>query len=130
MKKHIAKLSILTLCAAAIVAMPTLSLAQDTTNTPAAETGKKKAGTTFKGNIKSVDATANTLTVGDLTLQITADTKITKDGQEATLSDLKAGDAVHGAYQKNDDGKLEAVMIRDGKGGKKKKEAAPAPAAQ
>ena len=36
MKKHIAKLSMLTLCAAAILAVPALSRAQDTTNAPAA----------------------------------------------------------------------------------------------
>jgi len=36
MKKHIAKLSMLTLCAAAILAVPASSRAQDTTNAPAA----------------------------------------------------------------------------------------------
>jgi len=36
MKKHIAKLSMLTLCAAAILAVPASSLAQDNTNAPAA----------------------------------------------------------------------------------------------
>jgi hypothetical protein len=39
MKKHIAKLSMLTLCASAILAVPALSRAQDTTNAP----GRRRA---------------------------------------------------------------------------------------
>jgi hypothetical protein len=56
--------------------------------------------------VSAVDASAMTLTVGTLTLQITSDTKITKDGKSATLADGVVGEQVSGAYKKTDDGKL------------------------
>jgi hypothetical protein len=60
------------------------------------------------------------LTVGERTFEITSDTKISKDGQPAILSDGVVGEKVGGAYKKSDDGKLAATTIHFGD--KKKKE--------
>ncbi len=67
-----------------------------------------------------MDTSAKTLTVGTLTLQITSDTKITKDGQPATLSDGVVGEPVGGTYTKTADGKLNALIVHFGAKPKKK----------
>jgi len=132
MKKHIANLSMLTLCAAAILAVPALSRAQDTTNAPAAATQtppvKKHSATLsatlpFHGTLTAVDTNAMTLTVEKRTFNMTSDTIITKDGKPAVLGDGVVGEQVRGAYKKNAEGKLDAVKVYfDGAAGAKKKE--------
>ena len=123
MTKNISKITILSLFAAALVAMPALSRAE-VTNAPAASgqttQTKPKKNPPFHGNLKAVDTSAKTLTVGTLTLQITSDTKITKDGQPATLSDGVVGEPVGGAYTKTADGKLNALIVHFGAKPKKK----------
>jgi hypothetical protein len=131
--KNILKIS---LFAAAIVAAPALSRAQDaTTTTPAvtpaqstpAAPAKSKKGLVFKGTVSAVDTNAMTLTVETRTFVVTSDTKIIKDGKPATLGDAVVGEPVSGTYKKADDGTLNATTIHFGaKGGKKKKEAAAA----
>jgi len=126
MKKNIAKITVLSLFAATLVAMPALSRAQDTNasasssqTTPAP---KKHDTPPFHGKLSAVDVSAKTLTVGKLTLQVTSNTKITKDGQPATLSDGVVGQHVSGSYQKTADGKLNAVSVHFGpKGGERAK---------
>jgi len=132
MKKSILKITACTLFAAAIVAAPSLSLAQDdATNAPAVTPdqttpapAKKHKGLVFKGTVGAIDTNAMTLTVETRTFVITSDTKIMKNGQPATLSDGVVGQPVSGAYKTGDDGKLDATTVRFG--AKKKKEAAPA----
>jgi hypothetical protein len=123
MTKNISKITILSLFAAALVAMPALSRAE-VTNAPAASDQttqtKPKKNPPFHGNLKAVDASAKTITVGTLTLQITSDTKITKDGKPATLSDGVVGEPVGGAYTKTADGKLNALIVHFGAKPKKK----------
>jgi hypothetical protein len=124
MTKNISKITVLSLFAAALVAMPVLSRAEGT-NAPAAsdqttQPKPKKNNPPFHGNLKAVDTSAKTLTVGTLTLQITSDTKITKDGQPAVLSDGVVGEPVSGAYTKTDDGKLNALIVHFGVKPKKK----------
>jgi hypothetical protein len=118
MTKNISKITVLSLFTAALVAMPVLSRAE-VTNAPAAtnqttQPKPKKNNLPFHGNLKAVDTGAKTLTVGTLTLQITSDTKITKDGQPATLSDGVVGTPVGGSYTKTADGKLNAVTVHFG----------------
>ncbi|MGD0745039.1 MAG: DUF5666 domain-containing protein [Verrucomicrobiota bacterium] len=120
MKKQIIKLT-LSLFATAIIAAPMLSRAQDTGTTPPAAPGqtapvkpKKHEVTVFNGKVSAVDATAMTLTVGKRIFEVTSETKITKNGKPATLSDIAVGDKVGGACKKTDDGKLAATTINDG----------------
>jgi hypothetical protein len=131
MKKQIAKLSIYILCAAGLLVSPALSRAQDTvTNAPVAKEKKEKKAAKkeksgaqqFKGDLKAADTNGMTITVGDLTLQITSETKITKSGKPATLADGVVGEPAAGTYKKSDDGKMDAVTVHFGaKGGGKKK---------
>jgi hypothetical protein len=123
MKKHIAKITTLSLLAAAIVAVPVLSRAADvSTNAPGTVTPKHeiRGAIPFHGKVAAVDANAMTLTVGNLTLQVTSDTKIIKDGKPAKLSDAVVGEGVRGAYKKGEDGKLNAVTVHFGAKGEGK----------
>ena len=65
----------------------------------------------FHGKVTAVDANAMTLTVGNLTLQVTSDTKISKDGKPAKLSDGVVGEQVRGAYRKSEGGKFNAISV-------------------
>jgi len=78
---------------------------------------KKKSDTVvFNGKITAVDATAKTITLsGKLArvIQITSDTRITKDGQPATFDAAKVGEDVGGQYR-DVAGKLNATVLRIG----------------
>ena len=110
MKKTIALFALLV---GALVAMPSLSPAQD--SAPAAASKK----TAIHGKVAAVDAAAKTITVGAKTYSVTADTKISKEGEAATFADLTVGAAVTGTFKKDSDGKLTATAIKIG--AKKKK---------
>ena len=90
MKKTI---TILSLAAVALIALPTLTRAADTNAAPSAtETPKPtKKGLPFRGTVSAVDTAASTITLDKLTLTITSDTKITSHGKPATLADVKTG---------------------------------------
>jgi hypothetical protein len=137
MKKNIIKTVILSLFTTVAIAVPTLSYAQDAnTNAPATATPEtsvtattpapatsdqtapakpKRHGLVFRGTVSLVDTNAMTFTVGKRTFNITSETRITKNGEPATLEDIAVGDKVGGAYKKDDDGKLNATTVRDGK---------------
>jgi hypothetical protein len=63
--------------------------------------------------VKSVDQTAKTITVGKTTVQITSETRFSKDGKPATLEDVTVGETISCAY-KTMDGKKDATMVRIG----------------
>jgi hypothetical protein len=129
MKRTILKITALSLFAAAMVAAPMVTRAQDATNTPAMsgqETPvkhKKHDTVSFHGKLSAIDTNAMTLTVGERTFEITSETKITKDGQPATLADGVVGEMAGGAYKKGADGKLSATSVHFGSksAGQKKK---------
>ena len=139
----------LTLCAAAILAVSALSRAQDTTNVPAAaqipppatavqtpsaaavqtppvkKHSAKPTTLPFHGTLTAVDTNAMTLTVEKRTLDITSETTITKDDKPAILADGVVGEKVRGAYKKDAEGKLDAVTVHfGGPADSKKKESA------
>lgn len=121
MKKQIA---LFALVAAALIAAPTVSRAEDKPaakkdTTEAAPAGKKHIAP-INGKVAAVDAKAMTLTVGTKTFTITSDTKIKKEGKDATLADLVVGEKVTVIAKKDDAGKLTAVAIHAGKKGDKK----------
>lgn len=116
MKKHIALFS---LVAAALVAAPTVVLAQDTP--PPAKKHEKHGGIPFHGKVSAVDTAASTFTVNSLTINVTAETKIVKDGKPATLADITVGEKLNGNYKKDDAGKMTAVAIHISEKGEKKK---------
>jgi hypothetical protein len=120
MKRTILKITALSLFAAAIVAAPAVARAQDATNAPAMsgqETPvkhKKHDVMPFRGKLSAIDTNAMTLTVGERTFEITSETKITKDGQPATLADGVVGEMAGGAYKKGADGELSATSVHFG----------------
>ena len=119
MKKNIYKIAVLSLFAAALVAMPALSHAEGTnapasTNQVAPAKPKKHEGLVFRGTVSAIDVKAMTLTVETRTFAITSDTKIIKAGKTATLADGVVGEQVSGTYKKTDDGKLTATSIHFG----------------
>jgi hypothetical protein len=138
MKKMIFKITTLGLFALAIIAMPATGRAQDamSTNAPAAPeqkaevppvTHKKHDHSVFNGKLSAIDTNAMTLTVGERTFEITSETKITKDGEPAILSDGVVGEMARGAYKKGADGKLSATSVHFGakSDGEKRKQANP-----
>jgi hypothetical protein len=68
----------------------------------------------YHGKVASVDATAKTFMVGSRTFKVTDETKITKQGAAATMSDITAEEEVRGSYWKKDDGSLEAKTVKVG----------------
>ncbi|HTB85041.1 MAG TPA: DUF5666 domain-containing protein [Candidatus Sulfotelmatobacter sp.] len=122
MNKQITKVALLGLLTAALVAIPSVTRAQDasTNGAPAATAPHHHAGG-IHGKVASVDTAAMTITVGETTIVITSETKITKDGKPATLSDIAVGDYVSAAGKKDDSGKFNATRVADGKMMKKKK---------
>lgn len=121
MKKTILKATLFSLLAAALITLPAVSRAQDQTATNAPSTAPAPAKKLpFHGKAAAVDTAAMTVTVGTLVINVTSETKISKDGKPATLEDIKVGDVVSGSYKKDDEGKLNASMIRDGIKKKKK----------
>ena len=97
------------------VALPA-SAADQPAPADAPSKAKKSKGMPFNGKIKSVDKAAKTITLNrekSNVLQITSQTKITKDGKPAVFDDVVAGETVGGlAHEK--DGKLEVVSLRVG----------------
>jgi hypothetical protein len=112
MNKFILRLSLLGLLAAAVAGAPAALHAQNTTNAPA--TTKKPAHRVlpFHGKLKAIDNTNKTISIGNETIQITSETKITKAGKPATFEDAVVGEEVAGASRKDADGKLIAVSLR------------------
>jgi hypothetical protein len=128
MKTHIAKITVLSLLAAAMVTVPVLVHAQDaktnatSSNQTTPPNHKIHSGIPFRGKLNAVDTKAMTLTVGNRTFQVTADTKIFNNGAPAALSDGVVGGPVRGAYKKTEAGKLEALSVHFGvKGAEKQK---------
>jgi hypothetical protein len=118
MTKSILKLSLAGLLAAAVIGMP-VQLRAQTTNAPEkkakhSETGAKRSTIPFHGKLKAVDHTAKTISVGETTIQVTSETKITKAGKPATLADGVVGEDVSGAYKKSEEGKVTALSVRFG----------------
>jgi len=114
MKKQIA---VFALVAAAFIAAPAVLQAQDAkpeAGQSAEHAPKKKGVLPFNGKVVAVDAAASTVTVGKTTIAISADTKIMKNGQPATLADITVGETIGGAYKKDDAGNNNAVSIRIG----------------
>lgn len=70
-----------------------------------------------RSQIESIDRTNMTLTIKrpahqePVTLFITSRTRLFKNGEPATSSELEAGDAIHGSAHRSADGKIDGVRI-------------------
>ncbi len=131
MKTYTTRIVLLSLITAGLI-LPVLLRADDTgTNAPDTSATQSQEttpatpkharhGAQFRGTLDSMDTNAMTLTVGSQTFKVTHRTKITNNGEPATLADGVIGAAVRGSYRTNDDGDLVATRISFGHGRKKK----------
>ena len=114
--KKFGKLALAGLLAIAVAGMTFTLRAEDK---PAAEkkdaaAAKPKRDTQpFKGKITAADKTAQTITVGKQTYNVTSRTRFMKDGKPATFDDAKVGEEVGGQARKDGD-KLNLVSLRIG----------------
>jgi len=73
--------------------------------------------TRIHGRIESIDRTNMTLTVKEtgrkepLTLYVTSQTRLFKDGEPAITSDLAVGEKIHGSARKDAAGELDALRL-------------------
>lgn len=111
----------------AIIAGMAASLRADNTNAPAAAApADQPVKSKFHGPVTAVDTNAMTFTVNDQIFTVTDESRMTRNGKGATLSDVVVGEPARGSYTKGSDGKLEVTKVRFGKksgvkaGGKKK----------
>ncbi len=97
---------------------PSASPEASAASTEKSAEGKKNHSTPFHGKIASVDADAKTFSIAGKettkVIKITDQTKITKQGAEATMTDVVADEEVRGAYWKKEDGSLEARSVKLG----------------
>ena len=133
MKNSLTNTILFGLLAFAIACAPLTSRAQEDKKGKGEEKSDAAAGEKsdrqlpFRGKIDSVDKTAKTVKVGERVFKVTSDTRITKDGKDATLDDAVVGEDIGGSYRKADDGTLNAMSLRFGprpdsaSGGKGKK---------
>ena len=97
--------------------LSSVSIAKQEQTTPAKETKKKEQKTdttTINGTVAAVTDSAVTIVdsqKAEHTVAVTANTKVTKAGKDATLADVKANDVVAVEATKGDDNTWTAVRI-------------------
>jgi len=97
--------------------LSSVSIAKQEQTMPSKETKKKEPKTdttTINGTVAAVTDTAVTIVdsqKAEHTVAVTADTKVTKAGKDATLADVKANDVVAVEAKKGDDNTWTAVRI-------------------
>lgn len=118
MKKSLLKITVLALTALAVASLPLTANAQadkpqdkPKKEAPAEKPANPNRAIPFNGKLAA--KTDSSITVGERTFQVTAETKIIKNGKAATLADGIIGEPVGGQYQ-NKDGVLVAKSIRLG----------------
>lgn len=80
--------------------------------------GRKSAGVPFSGKLGSVNPTDMTLTIAgkekNRVIHLTAETRYSKAGQPASITDGVVGEPVGGYAKKTEDGRYVAVSVRYG----------------
>lgn len=130
---------ILGICIAIIVSLPISIQAADKKKSAPAESASPAASAaasgekpnprpgTFHGMATAVDQKGQAFTIAgkekSRVFKVTANTKITKAGNDATMSDIVDNTEISGSYWKRDDGTLEAKTLRLGPVRKKKEKA-------
>ena len=121
MKSSLRTVLVATIGTAILLGTPNSSFAQEKEKEKGKEKSEEKAKKSgalpFNGKAAAVDKAAKTITLSGKSarvLQVTAATKVSKDGKPATLEDVKEGEDVSGAYKTNTDGKLEATTLNIG----------------
>jgi hypothetical protein len=122
---------IVTVCVAGLVCSSlSVSAAEKKKASPAPEASASPAAAKaprplpYHGMVSAVDQTAKTFTIAGKTssrvFKVTDKTAVSKAGQPATMSDITENVEVSGSYWKQEDGSLEAKMVKIGPMGEKK----------
>ena len=69
------------------------------------------SGKSFSGKVSKVDATAKTVTIDNETYHILPTTRITRNDQQASFSDIKVGSQLSGQYKKSAENNLEILTV-------------------
>jgi hypothetical protein len=97
---------------------PSASAAASTSPAEKSATKKTNRPVPFRGKVASVDSTANTFSIAGKgatrVIKVTDQTKITKQGAEATMKDIVVDEEVRGSSWKKEDGSLEARTVKIG----------------
>jgi hypothetical protein len=116
------KTIILATVLAAFAATSTLSTFAAEKPAAAEKKETKPRALPYQGKIVALDQQAKTVKVGEKVFQVSTDTKITKNGQPATLADAAIGEQVGISYRQGDDKTLNLVSLRIGPKPEVKKE--------
>ena len=87
----------------------------------ASETEKQKSTKMQSGQVTTVDATNNQIVIKgdagtDVTIIVSANTQITRDGKSVTLADIKAGDLISSECEDAADGcKAASITVSSAK---------------
>jgi hypothetical protein len=120
MQKLLRRWFILSVLTAALVSLALPVAAADASPNAAAVQPEKKTDKVapFQGKISAVDTIGKTLTLAgkekNRLITITSETKITKNGQPATLGDATVGEVVGGRAKVTAAGQFEALSLRIG----------------
>jgi hypothetical protein len=118
-------ISVLVLSSSSVVraeskATPSPSASPAASTSPAEKSSTKKTNrpVPFRGKVASVDSTANTFSIAGKgatrVIKVTDQTKVTKQGVEATMKDIVVDEEVRGSSWKKEDGSLEARTVKIG----------------
>ena len=113
--KLLSKIILSGLIAATFISAPAVVGAESTNKAPAVEkkNGEKKAHA-FHGKLAAVDKAAKSITIGKSTYYITSETRIKKDGKDATLDDASVGEQASGYAKPMEGGKMAASSLNIG----------------
>jgi hypothetical protein len=122
-KTYLMKLFRKIVLSAAIVAFtlaPIPVRAQSSNKTHAAEKNTAEPKSTekkahpFRGKLAAVDKATKSITIGKSVYYITSDTRIKKDGKDATLEDASVGEQASGYAKPMEGGKMAAASLKLG----------------
>ncbi|HEX5219246.1 MAG TPA: DUF5666 domain-containing protein [Verrucomicrobiae bacterium] len=75
------------------------------------DSSSAESGNNFSGKVSKVDSASQTVTIGNQTYQVLPTTRITRNDQQASISDVKAGTQVSGQYKKSAENNLELLTL-------------------
>jgi len=113
--KLLSKITLNSLIAAALLWAQASFSAESTNKAPAAEKqSTEKKAHPFRGKLAAVDKAAKSITIGKSVYFITSETRIKKDGKDATLEDAKVGEQASGYAKPLEGGKMAASSLNLG----------------
>ena len=114
--KLFSKIIPFSLIASALLCSPLAVHAAESTNkAPAAEKqSTEKKAHPFRGKLAAVDKAGKSITIGKSVYYITSETRIKKDGKDATFEDVVVGEQASGYAKPMEGGKMVASSLNLG----------------